>query len=131
MTILNCYQIHAFLLYIYYHAKWPILTLIVLYKKNIFYLDTHYPVIMYLIPLQIYRAWHLVVVRISSLTITCIYSNHVCNMFNHWGILMAISQMFQCLYFHPFMPCCYSYSHNAQRDVDNNGVPCPTDMIQI
>ena len=35
------------------------------------------------------RVWHLVIVCISLLFITCIYGNHVCNMFHHWDILMA------------------------------------------
>ena len=71
-------------------------------------------------------AWHRVVVRISSFSITCIYGNHVCNMFHHWGILMATTQMFHYLHFHPFMPCCHCYSHNGQqRDADDE-VPCPT-----
>ena len=77
------------------------------------------------------RAWHLVVVRIS-LSITRIYGNHVCNMFHQWGILMATTQMFHCLHFHPSMTCSHSYSHNGQwQDVDNNKVPCPTCLFFI
>ena len=72
-------------------------------------------------------AWHHVIVHISLLSSTCIYGNHVCNMFHHWDILMATTQMFHYRHFHPSLHCCHSYNHNGQQaDLHNDVMPCPT-----
>ena len=53
-------------------------------------------------------------------------ANHACDMFHHWGVLMATTQMIHCLNVYPSMVCYHGYIHNGQwRDVDNNEVPCP------
>ena len=71
-NILNCYQIHAFLLD--YHAKWTNSD-INCSRKNVFYLATQYIVIMHWIPLQVYtdvlgNVYHVIT---SFVTVICTF----------------------------------------------------------